>query len=41
MYLKKSDINKIIFDTNSLEGIIIDSFQSINIVGLLGVKIKN
>ena len=39
-FLTTGDINKIIFDTNSLEGIIIDSFQSINIVGLLGVKIK-
>jgi len=36
-----ADISSTIFDLNSLKGIIIDRFQCQNIVGMLGVKIKD
>lgn len=35
-----SDITKSVFDSYSLKGIIIDSFQSSSLVGMLGVRIK-
>ena len=38
--LSSCDINGIIFDMKSLTGIVIDRFQSDNIVGMFGVKIK-
>ena len=34
------DISNIMFDMYSLKGIVVDRFQCFNLVGMLGVKIK-
>ena len=38
--LSSSDISNTIFDLYSLKGIIVDRFQCQNLVGMLGVQIK-
>ena len=35
-----SDISGVMFDLNSLKGIIVDEFQCRNLVGMFGVKVK-